>query len=121
MTGRGGALIDHIELCGPPLSPANHSRNFVLTPSGAFDRSPCGTGTSAKLACLAASGKLAPGEVWRQESVCGSVFEGRYRSLGGGKIAPTLTGRAFVTAESTLLFAPADPFRLGLREAGAGE
>lgn len=121
VTGRGGALIDHIELCGPPRGPANHSRNFVLTPSGAFDRSPCGTGTSAKLACLAASGKLKPGEVWRQESVCGSVFEGRYAPLADGRVVPTLTGRAFVAAESILLFDPADPFRLGLREAGAGE
>jgi hypothetical protein len=83
--------VDHIELFGPPHDPANHSRNFVFCPGGEYDRSPCGTGTSAKLACLAADGKLAPGEVWRQESILGSVFEGSYEP-GEGGIIPTITG-----------------------------
>ena len=78
--GVPGTGIDHVELFGPPLDPANHSRNFVLCPGKAYDRSPCGTGTSAKLACLFADGKLKPGEVWRQESIIGSVFEGSYRA-----------------------------------------
>ena len=68
--------IDHIELFGPPTAPGADSKNFVLCPGKAYDRSPCGTGTSAKLACLYADGKLQPGQVWRQESIIGSVFEG---------------------------------------------
>jgi 4-hydroxyproline epimerase len=107
-------LIDHIELVGPPHDPANHGRNFVLCPGKAYDRSPCGTGTSAKLACLAADGKLAPGEVWRQESVLGSVFEGTYQPAGD-RIIPTITGSSFLTAENTLLVHPDDPFRDGVR------
>ena len=105
--------VDHVELFAPPDDAANHSRNFVLCPGGEYDRSPCGTGTSAKLACLAADGKLAPGEVWRQESILGSVFEGCYEA-GENSIIPTITGQAFITAESTLLLDPADPFQFGI-------
>ncbi len=112
VTGRDGAVIDHVELVGPPLDPANHGRNFVLCPGGAYDRSPCGTGTSAKLACLAAAGILEPGRVWRQEGVLGTVFAGSYE-VDGGAIRPTVTGRAHVTAEATLLLDPADPFAWG--------
>lgn len=114
VTGAGGAEVDHVELIGPPADPHNHARNFVLCPGGAYDRSPCGTGTSAKLACLAADGALAPGAVWRQESVLGSVFEGRYE-VRGGQVLPHVTGTAFLTAEADLLFDPADPFRAGVR------
>jgi 4-hydroxyproline epimerase len=106
--------VDHVELFGPPHDSSNHSRNFVLCPGGEYDRSPCGTGTSAKLACLAADGKLAPGEVWRQESILGSVFEGSYETTDDG-IIPTITGQAFITAESTLIHDPADPFRFGIQ------
>lgn len=106
--------VDHIELFAPPHDPANHSRSFVLCPGGEYDRSPCGTGTSAKLACLAADGKLAPGEVWRQESIIGSVFEGSYENTNNG-IIPTITGTAYVTAEATLLLDPNDPFQSGIR------
>ena len=113
-TGRNGELIDHIELTGPPTNPANDGRNFVLCPGGEYDRSPCGTGTSAKLACLAADGKLAPGEVWRQEGVLGSVFEASYERGEGDTIVPTLTMTAFVTGENTLHFDPADPFVGGI-------
>jgi 4-hydroxyproline epimerase len=105
--------VDHVELFGPPGDPANHSRNFTLCPGGQFDRSPCGTGTSAKLACLAADGKLAPGAIWRQESVIGSVFEACYRSAPEGVLA-TITGRAYITAEAQIVLDPADPFRLGI-------
>ena len=105
--------VDHVELFAPPDDAANHSRNFVLCPGGEYDRSPCGTGTSAKLACLAADGKLSPTEIWRQESILGSVFEGRYE-VGESGIIPTITGRAFITAESTLLLDPADPFQFGI-------
>lgn len=105
--------VDHVEFFGPPHDSSNHSRNFVLCPGKAWDRSPCGTGTSAKLACLAADEKLKPGEVWKQESVIGSVFEGRYEVVDGD-IIPTITGRAWVTAETTLCFDPTDPFRDGI-------
>jgi 4-hydroxyproline epimerase len=113
ITGAEGAEIDHIELFGEPRDKENHSRNFVLCPGKAYDRSPCGTGTSAKMACLVASGKLAPGEVWRQEGILDTVFEGRVR-IEGDSVIPSITGSAYVTAESTLLFDPADPFRDGI-------
>jgi 4-hydroxyproline epimerase len=112
VTGEGGAEIDHVELVGP--SEAADARVFVLCPGGAYDRSPCGTGTSAKLACLAADGRLGPGQVWRQESIVGSVFEGTYTPGEEGRVHPVITGRAFVTAELTLVSDPADPFRAGL-------
>ncbi|HUX85905.1 MAG TPA: proline racemase family protein, partial [Chloroflexota bacterium] len=112
MTGAHGEEIDHVELFGPPRDDAAHSRNFVLCPGKAYDRSPCGTGTSAKLACLYSEGVLAAGQVWRQESVIGSVFEGSVR-LDGEKIIPRITGSAYVCAESTLILDPNDPFELG--------
>jgi 4-hydroxyproline epimerase len=115
ITGDGGAQIDHIELVGPPGDPSvADARNFVLCPGGEYDRSPCGTGMSAKLACLAADGKLAPGRVWRQESIVGSVFEGRYRNTEGGVI-PTITGRAFINGDVRLVIDPDDPFRFGIK------
>lgn len=114
VTGAGGGEIDHIELFGPPADAANDSRNFVLCPGAAYDRSPCGTGTSAKVACLFADGKLRPGETWRQESILGSVFEGSVR-LEGDKIIPRITGTAYVNAEATLLLDPNDPFQMGIR------
>jgi 4-hydroxyproline epimerase len=107
--------VDHVEFFGPPRDPANHSRNFVLCPGGEYDRSPCGTGTSAKLACLVADAKLAPAEVWRQESIIGTVFEGVYEvGEDGVGIIPTITGRAHIVAESVLLFGEEDPFRWGI-------
>lgn len=112
ITGANGAEIDHIELFGP--SKVADSQNFVLCPGKAYDRSPCGTGTSAKVACLAADGKLKPGEVLRQESIVGSIFEGSYRPAEGGKVIPRIRGSAYVTAEATLLLDPADPFRDGI-------
>jgi proline racemase len=110
----GFGEVDHVELFGPPSVLGADSRNFVLCPGGAFDRSPCGTGTSAKLACLHALGELAPGEPWRQQSITGSVFEGSYRALGDGRVAPTITGRAWVNAEATLLLDPDDPCCWGI-------
>lgn len=115
ITGANGARIDHIEFFGPPADSGANSRNFVLCPGGAYDRSPCGTGTSAKLACLAASGKLAPDAPWIQESIVGSRFVARYSRGDDGHILPRIRGRAFVTAEATLLRDPADPFADGLR------
>lgn len=114
ITGAEGAEIDHVELFGPPSNAQADSRNFVLCPGGAYDRSPCGTGTSAKLACLAADGKLAPGQLWRQESIVGSLFEGRVQAAGEQWL-PTITGSAFVTAQATLLVDPCDPFAWGIR------
>ena len=104
--------IDHIELFGP--STKANSKNFVLCPGKAYDRSPCGTGTCAKLACLVADGKLKEGEVWRQESIIGSVFEGSVRIVDG-VVHPTIKGSAFITAESMLLRDPRDPFASGIR------
>ncbi|WPP02023.1 4-hydroxyproline epimerase [Pseudomonas sp. HR96] len=112
ITGEGGAVIDHIELFADDDSA--DSRNFVMCPGGAYDRSPCGTGTSAKLACLAADGKLAEGEPWVQASITGSQFVGTYQSLGDGQISPLITGRAFITADSTLLIDEQDPFAWGI-------
>jgi 4-hydroxyproline epimerase len=111
IAGEGGAEIDHVELFGP--STTADARNFVLCPGGAYDRSPCGTGTSAKVACLIADGKLREGQVWRQESVIGSVFEASGR-LEAGRVRPTLVGSAFVTARATLVLDPADPFVEGI-------
>jgi len=123
LTGADSALIDHIELFGDPRDADNDSRNFVLCPGGAYDRSPCGTGTSAKLACLAAEGKLKPGELWRQESIVGSVFSGSYQLIddsqgnaapAGLAVVPTVKGEAFVCGEAKLIFNPDDPFCMGI-------
>jgi 4-hydroxyproline epimerase len=114
-TGVDGAPIDHIEFFGPATAPDGNSRNFVLCPGGAYDRSPCGTGTSAKVACLAAAGKLAPDVDWIQESVVGSRFTARYRRDNEGRVIPSITGRAFVVAEATLLRDPDDFLANGLR------
>jgi 4-hydroxyproline epimerase len=111
--GKDGASIDHIEFFAPSQSSDADSRNFVLCPGGAYDRSPCGTGTSAKLACLCADGKLRPGQVWVQESIIGSRFRASFGPGPSGGILPRITGRAFVCAESTLVQDPADPFRYG--------
>lgn len=115
--GAQGAEIDHIELIGPPADPANQGRNFVLCPGLAYDRSPCGTGTSAKVACLAADGKLLPGQTWRQESVIGSVFEASYSHGNEGQVLPTLLGRAHVNLDATLVFQSDDPFAWGFGSA----
>lgn len=108
--------VDHVELSAPSPNAGADSRNFVLCPGGAYDRSPCGTGTSAKLACLAAEGKLAEGAEWVQESIIGSAFTGRFRWLdrAKGEIAPTIVGRAYINAEATLLLGEQDPFCWGI-------
>ena len=113
VSGKDGAVIDHIEFFAPAESSEANSRNFVLCPGGAYDRSPCGTGTSAKLACLAADGKLRPGEVWVQESIIGSRFRGSFEPGPTGGVLPRIKGRAFICAESKLVGDPADPFRYG--------
>lgn len=113
VTGEDGAEIDHIELIGHAREA--DGRGFVLCPGAEWDRSPCGTGTSAKVACLAADGRLAPGETWRQESVLGSVFEARYRLDEKGSVIPSITGSAWVTGEATLLIDERDPFAWGIR------
>lgn len=116
LNAQGHPEVDHVELFGPPRDAGAHSRNFVLCPGGAYDRSPCGTGTSAKLACLAADGKLAEGEDWIQESIIGSRFTGRFRWQDKleGSVLPTITGTAHITAESTLLLDELDPFSRGI-------
>jgi 4-hydroxyproline epimerase len=117
LNAQGHPLVDHVELFAHSEAPGAHSRNFVLCPGKAYDRSPCGTGTSAKLACLAADGTLAEGEVWVQESLIGSSFDATYRwhDRSRGQIIPAITGRAHVTAESTLRLDPNDPFCWGIR------
>ena len=105
--------IDHIELLGPPTASGADGKSFVLCPGKAYDRSPCGTGTSAKLACLYADGKLQPGQVWRQESIVGSVFEGTI-SVQDGQVYPEITGFAYVNAEAELLLDDRDPFCYGI-------
>lgn len=112
--GADGAAIDHVELFGPPRSLGADSRNFVLCPGGAYDRSPCGTGTSAKLACLAADGKLRPGDRWVQESILGGRFEASYRQGAEGGVVPRIAGRAYICAEAELYRDPDDPFRDGI-------
>ena len=112
VTGAGGGVIDHIELFGPGDTDVD-SRNFVLCPGGAYDRSPCGTGCSAKIACLMADGKLQSGETWRQQSIVGSVFEIKGTWVGD-QVIPEITGSAFVNGEATLIFDPRDPFRMGI-------
>ncbi|WP_457389940.1 4-hydroxyproline epimerase [Roseateles sp. P5_E1] len=111
--GTDQAVIDHIELFADVDPALADSRSFVLCPGRQYDRSPCGTGTSAKLACLAAAGKLSAGEVWRQASVIGSVFDGWFEKEGAS-IIPTIRGQAYISAEATLLIAPDDPFGWGL-------
>lgn len=113
ITGEAGGEIDHIEVNGAAPDGSGVARNFVLCPGLAYDRSPCGTGTSAKLACLAADGKLAEGERWVQQGILGSAFEGNYRLSGRG-IAPRISGRAYITARAQLVIDPADPFAWGI-------
>jgi 4-hydroxyproline epimerase len=114
IAGEGGTLIDHIEFFAPPRSPSSSSRNFVLCPGASFDRSPCGTGTSAKMACLYADGQLAPGDIWIQEGILGTFFEGRITGAPNGRVESEITGRAWITAESRLLFQASDPFASGI-------
>jgi 4-hydroxyproline epimerase len=113
ITGAENQEIDHVELFGPSQKSSIDSKNFVLCPGKAYDRSPCGTGTSAKLACLYADGKISEGQVWKQESIVGSIFEGSI-SARDGKVYPSIKGSAFVNAESELVLDPADPFCWGI-------
>ncbi|HVI78490.1 MAG TPA: proline racemase family protein, partial [Candidatus Acidoferrum sp.] len=114
ITGDSAKEIDHVELFAPSQLPGVHSKNFVLCPGKAYDRSPCGTGTSAKLACLYADGKIKEGQIWKQESIVGSVFEGSVR-MREGKIYPSIRGSAFVNAEAELILNPQDPLCMGIR------
>lgn len=114
VAGADGKEIDHVELYGPSQLPGVDSRNFVLCPGKAYDRSPCGTGTSAKLACLYADGKIREGQTWRQESIVGSVFEGSVK-VRDGKVYPSIKGSAFVNAEAELVLDPRDPLCMGIR------
>ena len=112
--GGHGTTIDHVELFGPATRDDCGAKNFVLCPGGEWDRSPCGTGTSAKIACLAADKKLRPDEPWGQESLIGTRFGASYTLREDGSIAPRISGRAWITAEATLLMHPNDPFRFGI-------
>jgi 4-hydroxyproline epimerase len=118
VSGSEGEEIDHVELFAPSPVPGLDSRNFVMCPGGAYDRSPCGTGTSAKLACLHADGKLRPGDVWRQEGIVGTVFDGSFQvhPADPRAVIPEITGRAFITGEGTLWLDEQDPLQWGIRE-----
>lgn len=113
ITGEGGAEIDHIEVIGEPQD-GGHGRNFMLCPGGEYDRSPCGTGTSAKLACLYEDGLFKEGDVWLQEGILGGIFEGRI-SMVDGDLIPEITGEAFVTQRTELVFSAQDPYRHGIK------
>jgi 4-hydroxyproline epimerase len=115
IAGADGHEIDHVELFVPSAIAGVDSKNFVLCPGKAYDRSPCGTGTSAKLACLVADGKLKPGQIWRQESIVGSIFEGSV-ALDNDQIRPSIKGSAFITAEADLILDERDPFQMGIRQ-----
>lgn len=117
IAGADGKEIDHVELFAPSQLPGVDSRNFVLCPGKAYDRSPCGTGTSAKLACLHADGKIREGQTWKQESIVGSVFAGSVK-VRDGKVYPSITGSAFVNAEAELVLDPRDPLCMGIRGMG---
>jgi 4-hydroxyproline epimerase len=114
VAGADGKEIDHVELFGPSQRPGVDSRNFVLCPGKAYDRSPCGTGTSAKLACLYADGKIREGQTWQQESIVGSLFEGSVK-VHEGQVYPSIKGSAFVNAEAELVLDPRDPLCMGIR------
>jgi 4-hydroxyproline epimerase len=111
--GDGGEAVDHVILLGAPARPDADAKNYVMCPGGAYDRSPCGTGTSATMAILHARGRLAAGQRWRQESITGSLFTG-WLEERAGRLIPRIQGRAFVTGRATLYFDPRDPFRHGL-------
>jgi 4-hydroxyproline epimerase len=114
LTG-SGAEIDHVEVfSAADAGEGADARSFVLCPGKAYDRSPCGTGTSAKLACLAADGSLAPGATWVQESVIGSRFEARYSLGSDGRVLPVITGTAHITAHGELIVSDDDPFATGI-------
>jgi 4-hydroxyproline epimerase len=114
--GDSGELVDHVEIFAAPGAGIDaDSQNFVFCSGGAYDRSPCGTGTSGKLACLAADGELAEGEIFRQAGIVGTVFEGSYRRIDAERITPIVTGKAWITAESEIILEANDPFRFGIR------
>jgi 4-hydroxyproline epimerase len=115
VNAQGHPEVDHVELFGPATLPGADARNFVLCPGNAYDRSPCGTGTSAKLACLAADGKLAEHAEWVQESIIGSAFRASYARSGAAAVVPTIRGTAYVNADATLLLDERDPFCFGIR------
>lgn len=115
ITGEAGGEIDHIELFGPPSNPEkSDSKNFVLCPGKVYDRSPCGTGTSAKLACLFASSELKENQLWRQAGILDTVFEGYFEMAQEGGILPHVSGSAFITAEAILIIDPSAPFAFGI-------
>ncbi|PYE85524.1 proline racemase family protein [Pseudoroseicyclus aestuarii] len=112
--GEAGEPVDHVIFYGPSDDPLVHSRNFVLCPDDAYDRSPCGTGSSARLACLAAEGRLGSGEEIVQHSVIGSAYRLSWMPGARGGVIPRITGQAFVMATAELIFDEADPFRHGI-------
>ena len=120
ITGANGGDIDHIEISAPPARADADSRNYVRCSGGEYDRSPCGTGTSAKMATLHARGELAFGERWRQEGIAGGLFTGWLTAGRDGALVPHVRGSAFVTGETTLRFDARDPFRFGIRDGTAG-
>jgi proline racemase len=104
----------YVQFYEPARRPDAQYRNAVVVAPAGLDRSPCGTGTSARLANLHARGRLGVGEGFGHESIIGSLFTGRIAGLtqvaGTAAVVPEITGRAWMTGRSTLTLDPSDPF-----------
>jgi 4-hydroxyproline epimerase len=113
--------VSHVMWTGKPRDPKAHGRNAVFYGDHAIDRSPCGTGTSARMAQLAAKGRLRPGDAFVHESIIGSLFEGRVEgeTRVGNKAAilPSIAGWARVTGYNTIFVDDRDPFAHGFQVA----
>ena len=113
----GIAGLSHIQWTGAPTRPGAHARNAVFYGAKAIDRSPCGTGTSARMAQLAAKGRLAPGDEFVHESIIGSLFHGRVEAAttvaGRPAIIPSIAGWARMTGYNTIFIDNRDPFAHG--------
>lgn len=112
------AIIDHVKLFAPLDGAEPGARALTLCPGAAWDRSPCGTGTSAKLAVLHAKGELEPGRWFRSESVLGTAFRARIvrtATVGGlPAVVPEIEGSAWITGFPTFVLDPDDPCRFGI-------
>jgi 4-hydroxyproline epimerase len=113
------AGVSHVMWTGPARDPKAHGRNAVFYGASAIDRSPCGTGTSARIAQLAARGELGVGDEFVHESIIGSLFEGRVEAkarVGPHEaIVPSVAGWARITGLNTIFVDPRDPYAHGFQ------
>ena len=111
--------VSHLMWTGPARDPKAHGRNAVFYGEKAIDRSPCGTGTSARMAQLAARGKLAVGDDFVHESIIGSLFEGRVEGTAKvgehAAIIPSVAGWARMTGLNTIFVDARDPYAHGFQ------